>query len=386
VPPTDPRQLHATLQDLAGASPSNGVHSPAGTDPGRPWLYHGEGPTSHLRRYSNDSPRFEPGRTPQIQAPEMPFDERLGVDFLLDNGQRRVVDPNLPPPQLPTPYNVSSSSLAQYAPNLAPHLTLPRNTQPTCPLDVILLDFLQDRQSRAAEGVPMKTLVGPLYPNFTSLVYPDRQVESHPLSQLFTDILRTFPDICGKPEQVAIVFIMFLIMRWQIDPTQENYDRLPHWVTPRPSQLFIGHPCWFDHLPWPKLRDRLTTVKPFVSFENFFIPFTTTVSLNWPYEPQDVLLPASKVNTGTLSVVSSSLRASSPYSTHVNTATPPGPATPQPSTPHSHLGPLPKEDDQWLINPAFESHLRDLNNWSLGPSFRGTFPIFADCVKTKEGR
>jgi hypothetical protein len=235
---------------MAAASPANGVHSPAGTDPGRPWLYHGEGPTSHLRRYSNDSPRFEAGRPPHIQTPEMPFDERLGVDFLLDNNQRRVVDPNLPPPQLPQPYNVSSCSHAQYAPNLAAHLTLPRNTQPTCPLDVILLDFLQDRQSRASEGVPMKTLVGPLYPNFTSLVYPERSVESHPLSQLFTDILRTFPDICGKPEQVAIVFIMFLVMRWQIDPTQENYDRLPHWITPRPSQLFVGHPCWFDHLPW----------------------------------------------------------------------------------------------------------------------------------------
>lgn len=50
------------------------------------------------------------------------------------------------------------------------------------------------------------------------------------------------------------------------------------------------------------------------------------------------------------------------------------------------MGPLPKEDDQWLINPAFESHLRNLQNWSLGPSFRGTFPQFADTVKIKEGR
>lgn len=47
---------------------------------------------------------------------------------------------------------------------------------------------------------------------------------------------------------------------------------------------------------------------------------------------------------------------------------------------------LPKEDDQWLINPAFETHLRDLNNWTLGPSFRGAFPMFADAVKIKEGR
>jgi hypothetical protein len=47
------------------------------------------------------------------------------------------------------------------------------------------------------------------------------------------------------------------------------------------------------------------------------------------------------------------------------------------------LGP---EDDQWLINPAFESHLRDLNNWSLGVSFGKTFPGFKDCVKIKHGR
>ena len=43
---------------------------------------------------------------------------------------------------------------------------------------------------------------------------------------------------------------MFLVMRWQIEPTQENYDRLPHWVTPRPSQLFTAHALWIDHLPW----------------------------------------------------------------------------------------------------------------------------------------
>jgi hypothetical protein len=97
-----------------------------------------------------------------------------------------------------------------------------------------------------------------------------------------------------------------------------------------------------------------------------------------------VLLPASKIHTNTLSVTSSSMPAGSPYSTNVNTGSPAvGPSTPGGL---SHLGPLPQEEDQWLINPAFESHLRDLNNWSLGPSFRGTFPQFADCVKIKRGR
>ena len=235
--------LQVTLHDLAAHTPSD-THSPAAADAPRQWLYPADGHAhahahqpNHLRRYPPDHP--------------MPFDERLGVDFLLENNtQRRPVDPDLPPPHQGQPSNVCSTGLGQYAPNLVPHLTLPRNIPGTCPLDVILLDFLQDRQARAAEGVPIKSLVGPSYPNFTSLVYPDRSVESHPLSKLFTDILRTFPDICGVPEQVAIVFIMFLVMRWQIEPTPENYDRLPHWVTPRASQLFTAHPCWFDHLPW----------------------------------------------------------------------------------------------------------------------------------------
>jgi len=138
----------------------------------------------------------------------------------------------------------------RHAPLMCPQLTLPRNTASTCPLDAVLLDFLAERQTRAAAGDPIASVVGPQYPNLTSFMRPDRSVEAHPLSKLLTDILRTFPDICGLPEQIAIVYIMFLIMRWQIEPTRENYERLPDWVTPRASQLFVPHPVWIDHVPW----------------------------------------------------------------------------------------------------------------------------------------
>lgn len=102
-----------------------------------------------------------------------------------------------------------------------------------------------------------------------------------------------------------------------------------------------------------------------------------------------MLLPASKIHGHSLSTTSSSIHPSSPFSTHVNTGSPAAPHTPQAAgTPASlpHSINLPKEDDQWLINPAFETHLRDLNNWSLGPSFRGNFPQLATAVKIKEGR
>jgi hypothetical protein len=71
-------------------------------------------------------------------------------------------------------------------------------------------------------------LVRPLYLIFTLFVYLDRNVELHLLSKLFTNILHTFPDICSIPKQVAIVFIIFLVVRWQINLTPENYNYLLH--------------------------------------------------------------------------------------------------------------------------------------------------------------
>jgi hypothetical protein len=136
----------------------------------------------------------------------------------------------------------------------------------------------------------------------------------------------------------------------------------------------------------PRLRDRLIgNGQNFLNFDAFFIPFTTTISINWPYNPNDCLLPASKVNLPASST--GSLAASSPYSTAVNAGSPAPPLTPQPivgtpGTVNSASG----ADEQYLINPAFESHLRNLNNWSLGPDFRAQFPNLSGAVRIKEGR
>jgi hypothetical protein len=286
--------------------------------------------------------------------------ERLGLDFLLDGTQRINKVPagingmdgaqdsmssSHPLQSQPNGYGAGqrrSNSIASYNSGnqgleLTGHAVPIRNSPPTCPLDSLLLDFLHERQQQAAEGVSTPKLVGPAYPSVSSLLNPSRAKNSHPLSKVFTDILATFPDLSTLPEKVAVLYIMFLIMRWQIAPTQENYDRLPDWVTPRAPQLFTPHPAWFDHLPWPKMRDRL--VRDFSSqespvFDNFFIPFTTTLSLNWPYEATDTLL-------------------SSP------------------------------ESEELMINPVFERHLRRLENWTLGPAFAKTFPSLTDTYNLK---
>ncbi|PSR78230.1 hypothetical protein BD289DRAFT_456382 [Coniella lustricola] len=173
---------------------------------------------------------------------------------------------------------------------------------------------------RAAEGFPPHEIIGPRWPSISSLLNPLR--EAHPLSKVFIDILHTFPNISQLPERVAVLYAMFLLMRWKIDPSQDNYDRLPEHIRPLPCQFYSPHPAWIDHLPFPAMREKLIQdyAPPDVfPFENFFVPYT---------------------------------------------------------------GP---ENDELMINPVFERHLRKLENWTLGDSFARAMPMLQGTFNLKSG-
>ena len=128
---------------------------------------------------------------------------------------------------------------------------------------------------------------------------------------------------------------MFLMMRYQLCPNQENYDRLPTFFQPRPSQLLTPHPIWIDYLPWPLMRDKMTQIYPSVPFDEFFIPYTTTVSLNWPAEKGAVLIATGE--TG--------------------------------------------RDGELALNPTFEQHMFELKSWSLGTPFAKAHPSLAETIR-----
>lgn len=71
-------------------------------------------------------------------------------------------------------------------------------------------------------------------------------------------------------------------------------------------------------------------------FEEFFIPFTSTMRVNWPYEDMYVLL-----------------------------ASPTG--------------------DELMINPVFEQHLGMLEHWTLGDAFDRAFPGLRGTYNLKAG-
>ncbi|KAI1781054.1 hypothetical protein F4818DRAFT_436245 [Hypoxylon cercidicola] len=306
--------------------------------------------------------------------------EQLKLDFLLDPSQRvsrmqtgadgAQDTPDFQHLPMKHDWNAAAPSFAQqqqqqqqrieYAPRDVPRQSPEaawvgnaapiQNGPPTCPLDNLLLDFLHERRQRAAEGVPAREVVGPRYPSVSSLLNPANSALSHPLSKVFTDILAAFPGISGLPERVAVLYYMFLVMRWQVCPSRDNFAMLPAFARPTPSQLAVPHPAWIDHLPFPRMREALARgcgrgdgVAECL-FDHFFIPFTTTVSLNWPYEPTDALLRS-------------------------------------------------PDGADLLINPVFERHLRRLENWTLGDAFdeafprlRGTYNLRRERERERDGR
>lgn len=202
-----------------------------------------------------------------------------------------------------------------------------KNCSPTSTLDNLLLAFIHERRQRAAEGIPTQEVVGPRYPSVSSLLNPATNAYVHPMSKVFADILTTFPGLCTLPERVAVLYYMFLNMRWWINPSQENFDLLPRWARPVPAQQSTPHPAWIDHVPFPRMREKL--VREYnpseYLFDDFFIPYTGTLSVNWPYEPEDALLQTA-------------------------------------------------DSSELLINPVFERHLRRLQNWTLGEAFDRAYP------------
>ncbi|KAL1969450.1 hypothetical protein VTN77DRAFT_8888 [Rasamsonia byssochlamydoides] len=293
-------------------------------------------PAAAIRSWPRADPLSVVRSTVNPQLASHDAGERLVLNFLVESthnipkicGSRRMADER--PLHRVDPACVMDQPLAYMVPV--------RNLPPTCLLDVILLNFVHERRREVAEGLPPRQqlrMVGLPYPSVSSLLNPEQTVpRSYAISKVFTDIIRTFPDCSTLPEQIGVLYHLFLVMRWQVSPTQRNYEEMPDWLAPRPAQLFTPHPAWVDYVLWPKIRDRIVLAHRDYPFENWFIPYSRTISCNWPYDATECLLHDT-------------------------------------------------ESDELVINPVFERHVRELSNWSLGPAFVEAFPALVDAARIK---
>lgn len=142
-----------------------------------------------------------------------------------------------------------------------------------------------------------------------------------------TKLVSWFDGLRGLPEKVAVCYIMYGVLRWQIYPNKENYCLMPEMMRPCGSQLTVRHPASFDHLPWPRMRDKMIQGNHdgYRLGRKLFDSFTENLSVNWPFSETTCL-----ANTG--------------------------------------------RDGQEEISPAFLEHISRLESWTLGSDFFNAFP------------
>jgi len=199
--------------------------------------------TAQRRSWPSPALSAEHSHRPTEEERDIPFqlgDERLERGYVLNNTNSAFV-------QLPYSVTPEQKAPAPYAPPI--YQMMPRVVF-DCHLDGVLLRFLADTQTAHANGQPLSELEGPAYPSYTAMLNPHTTHKPHELSKMLLGVLNTFPDLSRLPQQIAVFHMLYLLMRWQIRPTKDNYDRIPEWLHPRPTQLFVSHPHWLDYIPW----------------------------------------------------------------------------------------------------------------------------------------
>jgi hypothetical protein len=125
------------------------------------------------------------------------------------------------------------------------------------------------------------------------------------------------------PERAASIYFMHRLCCYLIEPTAENLNRLPDWYVPLPSQMSGEHPIWASFVIFPGLRDVIIKRPELYSNEEFLTAWGLSINLNWPYGDDKCFL----------------LR-----------------------------------NNEILLNPVYERHLRRLDSWSIDLIFARRYP------------
>lgn len=145
------------------------------------------------------------------------------------------------------------------------------------------------------------------------------------------ELCRTFPD-WDIYVRLAHCLMLTYLMRWLLIPTAKRYADVPDILKPLPVQRMVAHHVAIDFIPLPSLREAL--------LKNMRDWMTT--------------LPAAKISVNWTNGLDEAV------------------------VPDDDLGCL-------RLSEAFEKHVTDLRNWSIGESILASFPELRGIVRLDPG-
>ncbi|KAF4340016.1 conidial development fluffy [Fusarium beomiforme] len=89
---------------------------------------------------------------------------------------------------------------------------------------------------------------------------------------------------------MAAVWVVWAVMRWQINPTPQTYAYLPEWIRPTELQVFVPHIDMLDCISWPYFRDYVIQHPEMQHGElQWLAACTSGVQVKWPGTIEDAL-------------------------------------------------------------------------------------------------
>ncbi|CAK7233860.1 hypothetical protein SBRCBS47491_008754 [Sporothrix bragantina] len=132
--------------------------------------------------------------------------------------------------------------------------------------------------------------------------------------------------------RLAFLYKLAHFLRWCLCPTKENYDALPDYLKPTMLQRRVPHPVWVDLIVWPEVRDSLIRGGDYSAFELFRFVTGNTMTVNWPYTDSGTFMECA-------------------------------------------------DGKRLALNPIFEAHIRNIDNFSVGCQAAAEFPVLSRYVR-----
>ncbi|KAH8660231.1 hypothetical protein BX600DRAFT_467431 [Xylariales sp. PMI_506] len=206
---------------------------------------------------------------------------------------------------------------------------VPRFTDATCNMDHLIMDLIHESRQESDRSKRTKEFSSN-FPSVESLLNPVLYNPEKPVASTIASHVAKVTKGFSIPEKIAMVYMISILIRWYIRPTEENYDAIPEFLRPTTSQLLIQHPAWIDTVGWPGVRERLIRYMDFKTFPKYASLLNLSFSINWPHNLSGILEK------------------------------------------HSNEG--------FVVTQDFIRHIRDINNWTVGQALIDAYPFLKGAV------
>ncbi|KAH6629089.1 hypothetical protein C7974DRAFT_180923 [Boeremia exigua] len=182
-------------------------------------------------------------------------------------------------------------------------------------------DVLQEGAAMIESGAPLEYVIE-VHPSIGALFDEAEFNRSGKLSRWAAGMVHSMMLKGNTFTCFAYMHVFWYLTRWMISPSPETYEMIPEWLRPTPNQLFMPHINTLDYIPWPAFRELAVQIPAMQERMEWLMDMTNTLRCDWSFPGQE------------------------PY--QIN-------------------------DETGFLDlcATGKESMRDLSNWSVGPSFRG---------------